>query len=56
LREAFRFNEPSLNGLSSKYDWVLNAKSELAGVKLNSPAEEFAEVVEKVSKSEIAII
>jgi ribonuclease P protein component len=26
LREAFRFNESSLNGLSNKYDWVLNAK------------------------------
>lgn len=56
LREAFRLNEPSLNGLSSKYDWVLNAKSDLSGVKLNSPAEEFAGVVEKVSKSETAII
>ena len=56
LREAFRFNECSINGLLSKYDWVLNAKSDLSGVKLKSPAEEFAGVVEKVSKSEVAII
>jgi len=56
LREAFRFNESSISGLLSKYDWVLNAKSELSGVKLKSPAEEFASVVEKVSKSEVAII
>jgi ribonuclease P protein component len=56
LREAFRSNECSLNGLLSKYDWVLNAKANLSGVKLQAPAEEFAGVVERVGKSEVAII
>jgi len=52
IREAFRFNKPFLLTLTSKYDWVLNAKSALLSVKLSSPAEEFAEVVRKVGKSE----
>jgi ribonuclease P protein component len=56
LREAFRFNEGTLNCLLSKYDWVLNAKPDLSGVKLKAPAEEFAGVVERVGKSEVAII
>jgi ribonuclease P protein component len=52
LREAFRFNELPLNSLSSKYDWVLNAKSTLLEVKLASPAEEFAGIIDRVGKSE----
>ena len=52
MREAFRSNKPSLLTLTSKYDWVLNAKSTLLSVKLSSPAEEFAGVNEQVGKSE----
>ena len=52
MREAFRSNKPSLLTLTSKYDWVLNAKSTLLSVKLSSPAEEFAGVIEQVGKSE----
>jgi ribonuclease P protein component len=55
LREAFRFNELSLCALSNKYDWVLNAKSTLLAVKLESPAEEFAGIVDRVSKSEMRV-
>ena len=54
LREAFRFNESSLSALSSKYDWVLNAKSTLLTVKLNSPAIEFAGIVARVGESEMS--
>lgn len=53
LREAFRINENSLLSLLHKYDWVLNAKSTLSEVKLNSPAEEFAGIIDRVSKSEL---
>ena len=53
LREAFRFNELSLQALSKKYDWVLNAKSTLLDVKLDSPAQEFAGIIDRVGKSEI---
>jgi len=53
LREAFRFNELSLQALSKKYDWVLNAKSTLLDVKLNSPAQEIAGIIDRVGKSEI---
>jgi ribonuclease P protein component len=53
MREAFRFGEPCLRALSSNYDWVLNAKSTLLTVKLSSPAQEFAEIVDRVSRSEM---
>ena len=53
LREAFRFNELSLQALSKKYDWVLNAKSTLLDVKLNSPAQEIAGIIDRVGKAEI---
>jgi ribonuclease P protein component len=52
LREAFRFNELPLSALAKKYDWVLNAKSTLLEVKLTSPAEEFAEIINRVGQSE----
>jgi len=54
LRETFRFNSPSLGALTVKYDWVLNAKSTLLTVKLESPAEEFAGIVDRVNRSEKA--
>jgi len=53
LREAFRSNDLSLEALSRRYDWVLNAKSTLLSVKLAAPAEEFAGIVDRVSKSEL---
>jgi ribonuclease P protein component len=52
LREAFRSNEVPLNALSSKYDWVLNAKSALLEVKLESPAAEFARIIYRISQRE----
>lgn len=53
MREAFRSNDLSLEALSRRYDWVLNAKSTLLSVKLDAPAEEFAGIVDRVSKSEL---
>jgi len=53
MREAFRSNDLSLEALSRRYDWVLNAKSTLLSVKLDVPAEEFAGIVDRVSKSEL---
>ena len=53
IREAFRSNDLSLAALSRRYDWVLNAKSTLLSVKLEAPAEEFAGIVDRVSKSEL---
>jgi ribonuclease P protein component len=52
MREAFRFNDLSLKALTMKYDWVLNAKSTLLAVKLESPAQEFARIVDRVSAAE----
>jgi len=53
MREAFRSNDLALEALSRRYDWVLNAKSTLLSVKLAAPAEEFAGIVDRVSKSEL---
>jgi ribonuclease P protein component len=53
LRETFRSNEISLATLSRNYDWVLNAKSAVLGVKLIAPAQEFAGIVERVSRLEM---
>lgn len=53
MREAFRSSDLSLEALSRRYDWVLNAKSTLLSVKLEAPAEEFAGIVDRVSKSEL---
>ena len=52
MREAFRFNDLSLKALLKNYDWVLNAKSTLLSVKLESPAQEFAGIVQRVSVAE----
>jgi ribonuclease P protein component len=52
IREAFRVNESFFAALSTKYDWVLNAKSTLLRVKLDSPAQELAVIVGRVSESE----
>lgn len=52
LREAFRTNEDSLGVLKRNYDWVLNAKTRILNEKLEGPAQEFKDVVEKVRKFE----
>ena len=52
MREAFRANAAALQALSSKYDWVLNAKPTLLSVKLHAPAEELAGMIDRVGKFE----
>ncbi len=53
LREAFRLNKAELNGLDTKFDWVLNARRGLLKVKLEKPLEEFRQIVAKVKDSEL---
>ncbi len=53
LREAFRSNQNSLHGLIKTYDWVLNAKAQVLVEKLNAPAGEFGQIIEKVGKLEV---
>lgn len=45
LREAFRINAPSLNGLEYFYDWVLNAKRSLMSKNVYATAESFRDVI-----------
>ena len=52
LRESFRLNETSLQELSNKYDWVLNAKLAVLTQKVNAPCEELKGIIEKVERLE----
>jgi ribonuclease P protein component len=48
LREAFRLSRVELNELTTKFDWVLNARRSLLDVKLEKPLAEFRQILEKV--------
>jgi ribonuclease P protein component len=49
LREAFRLSKAELNAVSTKYDWVLNARRSILRVKLEKPLAEFREIAAKVA-------
>jgi len=50
LRETFRLSRVELAAISTKYDWVLNARRSLLRSKLNKPLAEFRAVVAQVEK------
>ena len=52
LRESFRLSRAELDGISVKYDWVLNARRGLLSVKLEKPLTEFRQIAERVRQSE----
>ena len=52
LREAFRLSRAELDGLETKFDWVLNARRYLLRVKLEEPLAEFRQIIEKVKTFE----
>src|SRR5215217_4293566 len=52
LRETFRLNETLLQGLASRYDWVLNAKAAVLTQKVHSPCQELKGIVEQVARLE----
>ncbi|MFN2454623.1 MAG: ribonuclease P protein component [Pyrinomonadaceae bacterium] len=52
LREAFRLNAARLDEFQTKYDWVLNAKRRLVGVKLSEPLAEFQKIIANAAKIE----
>lgn len=49
LREAFRLSNVELNDVSTKYDWVLNARRSILRGKLDKPLAEFREIAAKVA-------
>ncbi len=52
LRETFRLSNGALEALETKYDWVLNARSSLLRVKLDSSLEDFQKIVAQAMESE----
>ena len=54
LRETFRLSKADLNTISSKYDWVLNARRSILRVKLEKPLAEFREIAAKVASGTAA--
>jgi len=50
LRESFRLSRNELDKVSVKYDWVVNARRSLLGVRLAKPLEEFKRIVARVSE------
>jgi len=52
LRESFRLSNSWLTELKGNYDWVLNAKSRLAGRKLGTAFYELTGIIQKVAEDE----
>ncbi len=48
LRESFRLSRRELDQVSVKYDWVINARRSILGVRLSKPLEELRRIVAKV--------
>ena len=51
LRESFRLSRNDLDQVGVKYDWVINARRSILGVKLEKPLEEFRRIVARVAGS-----
>jgi ribonuclease P protein component len=52
LRETFRLSADSLGILEARYDWVLNARSSLLSVKLQSSLEDFQGIISQLAARE----
>ncbi len=52
LREAFRLSRVELDAITTKYDWVLNARRSILNVKLEQPLAEFKAIAERLRKAE----
>lgn len=48
LRESFRLNKAEFSALTTKFDWVVNARRSLLRVKLAESLAEFREIIKKV--------
>jgi ribonuclease P protein component len=51
LRESFRLSKAELNGVETKYDWVLNARRSILRVTLERPLAEFRAIVGKLAEN-----
>ena len=50
LRESFRLSRLELDQVPVKYDWVINARRSILGVRLSKPLEELRRIVAKVGE------
>lgn len=50
LREAFRLSRAELDEVTTKFDWVVNARRSLLVEKLENPLFEFKKIVAKVKR------
>jgi ribonuclease P protein component len=53
LRECFRTSRPELEKWGVKYDWVLNARRNMAYVKLEKPLAEFRQIIGRIAAEEL---
>jgi len=53
MREAFRLSGDSLQMLTRKYDWVMNAKLAIVDEKVYAPGQELEKIIKKVGRLEI---
>ena len=51
LRESFRLSRIELDGVETKFDWVLNARRSLLYAKLDKPLAEFKRIIAEVAKN-----
>jgi ribonuclease P protein component len=54
LRETFRLSKAELDAVSTKFDWVLNARRSILRGKLVKPLAEFREIAAKVANGTAA--
>ena len=52
LRESFRLSRVELDAITTKFDWVLNARRNLLHVKLDAPLAELKAIAAKIGKVE----
>lgn len=48
LREAFRLSKIELNGLTERYDFVLNARRNLLNVKMQAALADFQQIIKRI--------
>ena len=54
LRESFRLSRVELDGVSQRFDWVLNARRSILRGKLEKPLAEFREIAAKLANETAA--
>ena len=53
LRESFRLSRAELDAITTKYDWVLNARRSILKVKLEKTLAEFRQIAAKIKEGRI---